>query len=270
MDEERTINLILSNVVKAIDERYRDDNIPQTFLNYLYLSVAGLSMSLGEDYIDDLFRVISNVSYTNILNYNTEDEYLVQSSFGSNCNIVYQFYIRNLEDGNINTLEFITRGIINLLCMNNTIIDDDDKLVSDVIKNLLIEDTISIVMNLREYNIECNRINNVLWYFKDFDLDKYSVEGYENIVNLFRPLFKFSSIRDLFINNLIDGHYYNIYEDFDHLLGENSFKNMIDSLKNINSKLKKKHIPTYEVACSYLNIRNKFIQSYINSKFNTI
>jgi len=270
MDEERTINVILANVVRAIDERYSDENIPQTFLNYLYLSISGLSISLGANYIDDLFNALKSISYTNILNYNTEEECLVQPVFGTDCNLVYQLYIKSLEDGNISTLEFITREIINLLCINGNGTNEDDRLVSDVLKNLLIEDAISIVMNLREYNIECTKVKNVLWYFKDFDLDNYSVSGYENIVNLFRPLFKFDSIKDLFIDNLIDGHYYNIYEEFDHLLGKDAFINMINCLKSINSKLKKKHIPTYEIACSYLNIRNKFIQSYINSKFNTI
>ena len=42
---------------------------------------------------------------------------------------------------------------------------------------------------------------------------------------------------------------------------------MVDSLKEIDRKLNKKNIPTFEVACSYLNIRNKFIQNYILLKF---
>ena len=270
MVDNDEINTIVDNVIIAIDNKNKDEFVPQKLLNYLYLSTIGLCISLGPDYVDDLFKVIKHITLINKLDFKTSDDYLVVSNFNSNFEIDYKLFIKHVEDGNIYTLEFIIRELLNLLCNTNLNMDVNDKFIGDVLLNLEIEDTISTIINLKDFVIKNNKFNKALSSFRDFNLDNYSVKGYEAIVNLFRPLYKFSTIKELFINNLIDGRYYNIYEEFDNILGTNAFVNMIDSLKSIKNNLTKKNIPTYKVACSYLNIRNKFIQSYINLKFNTI
>lgn len=268
MEKSDAIAVITGNVVKVIDNRFSSENVPQSLLNYLYLATTGMCISLGTDYVDDIFNNIKNISFTNRIKFYSEKEYLVLSKFNEDLQISYQFYIKDNKNGNINTLEFITRELINLLCGNNTRFDD--KILSDVLKNLEVEDVINIIASLRDFNIKDRKFKKALDYFKDFNIDEYSVSGYETIVNLFRPLFKYENLKEFFIKNLVDNDFLNIYEEFDSILGVNSFKNMIDSLKTINSKLNRKNVPTYEIACSYLNIRNKFVQSYINSKFNII
>ncbi len=270
MAENKEINTIVDNVILAIDNKNKDEFVPQELLNYLYLSTIGLCISLGENYVDDLFNVINRVTLVNKLDYKTSDDYVVLSNFNSNFEIDYKFFIRNIEAGNVYTLEFIIKELLSLLCEVDLNMDTNDKFISEVLKNLEVEDTISTIINLREFDIKNDKFNEAFKCFREFNLDNYSAKGYEAIVNLFRPLYKFSTIKQLFVNNLIDGRYYNIYEEFDNILGSNAFLNMIDSLKTIRSSLMKKNIPTYKVACSYLNIRNKFIQNYINLKFNTI
>ena len=269
MVKSDAINVITGNVVKVIDNRFSSENVPQSLLNYLYLTTSGLCISLGLDYVDDIFNVINKISFSDSLKFYTEENYIVLSRFNENLQVTYQFIVKNKEEGNINTLEFITKEFINLLCSrSNTKIED--KILSGVLKNLVVEDVINTISSLNSYEIDSEKFKNALDSFKDFDFEEYSVCEYETIVNLFRPLYKFDSLREFFIKNLFDGDYLSIYEEFDSILGVNSFKKMMDSLKSINSKLKRKNIPTYDIACSYLNIRNKFVQSYINSKFNTI
>jgi len=268
MDGNKEINTIVDNVILTIDNKFKGEDVPQNLLDYLYMSTVGLCISLGENYVDDIFNAINKVSFTNKLDFSTDKKYLVLSSFGSNFEINYQFYIRDKKSGNINTLEFITKELINLLCSESNTNDLNDQLVGEVLKKLEIEDTVNTIINLRDFDIENKRFKKAIKGFEDFNLDEYSVSGYETIVNLFRPLFKFDVLKELFISNLIDGHYYNIYEEFDYTLGANAFENMINSLRSINNKLNKKNIPTYTIACSYLNIRNKFVQNYINLKFN--
>ena len=126
MKEKEAINTIVDNVILAIDNKFEGESVPQNLLNYLYLSTIGLCISLGPDYVDDIFNIIKRVSLIDELDFITEDEYLVLSNFNSNFEIDYRFYIGNKEEGNINTLEFITKELLNLLCESDLNMDPDD------------------------------------------------------------------------------------------------------------------------------------------------
>ena len=56
MDKSKELNIIADNVVTYINNKFRCDNIPQELLNYLYLTVYGLNISLGVDAVDDVFN----------------------------------------------------------------------------------------------------------------------------------------------------------------------------------------------------------------------
>ena len=121
MDGNKEINTIVDNVILTIDNKFKGEDVPQNLLDYLYMSTIGLCISLGENYVDDIFSAINKVSFTKKLDFSTDKKYLVLSSFGSNFEINYQFYIKDKKSGNINTLEFITKELINivpsLLCL---------------------------------------------------------------------------------------------------------------------------------------------------------
>ena len=196
MDGNKEINTIVDNVILTIDNKFKGEDVPQNLLDYLYMSTIGLCISLGENYVDDIFSAINKVSFTKKLDFSTDKKYLVLSSFGSNFEINYQFYIKDKKSGNINTLEFITKELINILCSDSNTNDLNDQLVGEVLKNLEIEDTVNTIINLRDFEIENKKFKKAIKGFEDFNLDEYSVSGYETIVNLFRPLFKYAVLKD--------------------------------------------------------------------------
>ena len=267
MAKSDAIDVITRNVVIAVDNRFRNDDVPQNLLNYFYLTVTGLIISLGIDCVDDIFNAIDKISFIKKVKVNNVPDYCVVPKLGTDARIAYQFYINNPEEGNLKTLEFMVREYLNVLCINHSDCNNNDKLVSDVAKVLETEDIINTIIYLAGYDYEDKKFAKAIKAFDQYDLNEYYIADYENVVSLFRPLYKFGFIRNLFIRNLIDGNYKNIYKEFDTVLGDNSFSSMVDSLKEIDRKLNKKNIPTFEVACSYLNIRNKFIQNYILLKF---
>ncbi len=267
MDRSKDLNIIAENVVTFIDSKFKNDNVPQEVLNYLYLAVTGLSMSLGLEYVDDIFSLLDKVTFINNTDINNLDNYSVIPRISEDTSIKYQLYIKDISNGNYSTLEFIIKEFINILCINNTNIDINSTLVFNVIKVLTIEDSINNILYIKNYYIYNSKFKKALDSFEDILNNWYYANGYENIVNLFRPLFKFNYIKKLLIIDLINGNYQDIYDEFDRVLGENSFINMLNSLRNINRDLGKKNVPTYNVACTYLNIRNKFVQNYISLKF---
>jgi len=267
MDRSKDLNIIADNVVAFIDNKYKNDSVPQEILNYLYLTVTGLSMSLGLEYVDDIFNVLNKITIISSTSLENLDNYSVIPCISEDASIKYQLYIKDISDGNYSTLEFIIKEFINILCINNTNMDINSTLVFNVIKVLTIEDSINNILYIKNYNIYNTKFINALNSFEDLLDNWYFANGYENIVNLFRPLFKFNYIKKLLMIDLINGNYQDIYNEFDKVLGENSFINMLNSLRNINRDLGKKNVPTYSVACTYLNIRNKFVQNYISLKF---
>ena len=268
MAKSDAIDVITRNVVIAVDNRFRNDDVPQNLLNYFYLTVTGLTISLGIDCVDDVFNAIDKISFIKKVKINEVPDYCVVPKLNSYAKLAYQFYIKNMEEGNLKTLEFMVKEFLNVLCISNGNCTINDKLVSDVAKVLETEDIINTIIYLAEYDFEDQKFADAIKPYRNYDLDGYYIADYENVVSLFRPLYKFGFIRNLFIRNLIDGNYNNIYNEFDKVLGANAFSEMVDSLKEIDRKLNKKNVPTFEVACSYLNIRNKFIQNYILLKFN--
>ncbi len=264
MVKSKPIDLITDNVVKVIDKRFLDNKVPQVLLDYLYLATTGLCISLGTKYVDDIFNAINNIVFVKKIKIDTDKKYVVLPTFDSDLKIKYQLYIKDISEGNIEILEFIIKEIVNILCIGGINTDVNNKLISEVLKSLETEDVINILVNLHAYDFINTKFRDAIDCFKDLDRDYYSINSYANVVNLFRPLYKYESLKELLISNLINGHYENIYQEFDEVLGNNSFITMIESLRAINRKLMRKNIPTYEIACSYLNIRNKFIQNYIS------
>ena len=254
------INVITDNVVTVIDNKFDDKNVPQNLLNYLYLVTTGLVLCFDKDYVDYIFKKLLRVSFVEDDYYDLE-MYFDTNSVDINYNILY------IDEG-FNTLEFMVKSMIDIISKSYDL-DQYDELLSNVIKSLKVEEVIKAIYSLIDKN-KNSKIKEALMIFKDFDINMYHYDGDNAITNLFRPLFKYSFVKNLFDKSLISGDYRETYEEFDDILGENSFADMINEIDDIKKLLNKKQVNTYNVACAYLNVRNNFVQSYISLKFDTI
>ena len=283
-----TANSLINEVVYTIDNLYRRKNVPQQLLNYLYLAVSGILLNYGSNYVDDLYKVLERIDFVygeysvyntfspeelnRIKEINLFDNFVYTRvngfNYSANLNINYLFSFMIKSDGDIEKLEFMVKEINNLFLMNC-----DKSLLASVIKSLQTENAIKSVFEFaHEFEIFNPKFVAAISYFKDFDYNNYVDSDNEQIVNLFRPLYCFSYIRSLFNELVIKGNTNELSKDFDSVLGKNAFNDMKKRITYIDyalhSNMVGSKISHYEIAKSYLNVRNNFIRKYIEIKFN--
>ncbi len=282
-------NSLVNEVVYTIDNLYKRKGVPQQLLNYLYLAMTGLLLNYGSKHIENLFEVLKRIDFVygeyNIYNTFSSEELnrikeinlfnnFVYSSvdgfnYQANLNIRYKFCSMIRSDGDIEKLEFIVKEINNLFLMNC-----DGSLLSAIIKTLQTENAIKCVFEFAsDYDIYNPHFITAINYFGKFDYNNYCDSDNEQIVNLFRPLYHFNYIKNLFNDIVVKGNASELSQDFDNVLGQNAFLEMQNKINYIDYALKSNSVGNkishYSLAKSYLNIRNNFIRRYIELKFNT-
>ena len=282
-------NSLINEVVHTIDNLYKQKNVPQQLLNYLYLAVSGLLLNYGSKHVDKIYRVLERIDFVygeyNIYNSFSKEELnrimeinlfnnFVYTSidgigFDANLKIRYKFCSMIKSDGDIEKLEFLTKELNNLLLINC-----DKSLMSSVIKSLQVEHAIKSIFEFaNDFELFNPKFVKAINCFSNFDYNNYTPTDNEQIVNLFRPLYHFNYIKEMFNDLVINGDFKEISDDFDKILGSNSFMDMQSKISYIDYALHNNKIGTkisyYDLAKQYLNIRNNFIRKYIERKFNT-
>lgn len=254
-----SIKIVADNVITVVNNLNKEKNYKESIIPMIYLTVTGLMLNFGHEYVDAIYSSLRKVKFIEDDYYDLE-MYFNTNSIDINYNIIY-------KNEGIRTLEEFIKSFLEIFSHSYNL-NDDDKILSDVIKSLKTEDIVKSLYRIKD--VEVNQsIKEALSIFDNIDIDNYHFDGSNAITNLFRPLFKFGFIKELFNKNIVDGDYRSIYEEFDTILGKDSFKCMITEIGDIKRLLNKKQVNTYNIACAYLNVRNNFVQSYISKKFVT-
>ena len=259
MTNSESLKIITDNVIIAIDNLKLSQNYPNSALPYLYLATTGLMINFGSSYVDDVFNNLKRVKFIEDTYYDLE-LYFDTNNIDINFNIVYR-------DEGLHTLEMMIKFLLEIQSHSYNL-DNSEKIVSEVIKALKTEEIVKTLYSLKTVSLNYE-FTKALMIFNDVDITTYHFDSNNAITNLFRPLFKFNFIKELFNKQLIDGNYGDIYREFDEILGKDAFRSMMNEIDDIKRLLNKKQVNTYNIACAYLNVRNNFVQSYITKKFVT-
>lgn len=282
-------NSLINEVVYTVDNLYKRKRVPQQLLNYIYIAVTGLLLNYGSNHVDDLYKVLEKINFiygehtiyskfsleelNSIKEINLFNNFVYTRVDGfdytANLKISYDFCSMVKNDGDIEKLEFFVREINNILLLNS-----DKNILNSVIKVLQTENAIKSVFGfVNDFEIFNPKFVSAINCFSNFDYNSYTCTDNEQIVNLFRPLYHFNYIKDLFNKMIINGDTNDISKDFDSVLGANAFEDLQTKIHYIDYALHSNKVGTkishYELAKSYLNIRNNFIRKYIELKFNT-
>ncbi len=300
MNEKININTLVNHVTFTLDALLDKKDYPQELHDYLYLITTGMILKYGDDFIDDIYSVITCTNFNyhgafNKLNYyinptnnNYKTKWLDLSYDFPTINIQNELLFRKIDNSFIKTLEYLTYEL-NLILFNKNkkysltdkikirydyyktgLIDNNNYTIDKIFNLLFVEDIIKNILRLRELNIKNKKFNNILQKFKNIDLDTYKIEGLDILVNLFRPLYNYSEIQELLKKNILFTH--NILEkEFDKVLGKNTYKKIskkLDILENKFNKTKDNlNNDYYMLSIEYIEIKDDFINKYINKKY---
>ena len=289
------INTLVSHVVFTIDNILYKKNYPQELLNYLYLIVTGMILKYGDEFISDIYTTLSctnfnlNNEYINETKYyfnptlhNYKTKWLDLSRDFPSINIKNELLFKPIDNSFIKTLEYLTYEL-NLILFNKNkkyslpdkikirydyyktgIIEENDSYtINKVFNLLLVEDIIKNILNLRNLNIKNKKFILSLQTLNKVDYDTYKIEGLDILVNLFRPLYDYEETKEL-LNNILE-------KEYDKILGKNTYKNICKKLNDLEIKFNnsKSNMNTdyYNLSIEYIDIKNNFINKYINLKY---
>ncbi len=297
MNETININTLVNHVVFTIDTLCERHKYPQELLDYLYLITLGMILKYGDEFINDIYTIITctkfnvttnndNKYYINPTRNNYKTKWLDLSCDFPTINIQNELLFKKIDNSFIKTLEYLTYEL-NLILFNknkkysitdkikirydyykNGIVDTKNNYTIDKVFNLLsVEEIIKIILDLRDIKIKNNKVNNVLTKLKKIDYDTYKIEGLDILVNLFRPLYNYQGFKDLIKNNILLSN--NIVEkEFDKVLGKNTYKNISKKLDNLEIKFNnnKDNINNdyYMLSIEYIELKNDYINKYIS------
>lgn len=298
MNDKININTLINHVTFTIDALCDKYNYPQELLDYLYLITLGMILKYGDDFISDIYAIITCTKYN--ITTNLDDKYYINPVHNNyktkwldlSCdfptiNIQNELLFRKIDNSFIKTLEYLTYEL-NLILFNKNkkysltdkikirydyyktgFIDNKNNYTIDKVFNLLsVEEIIMNILKLRDIKIKNNKINNCLVKLNDIDLETYKIEGLDILVNLFRPLYDYQETKELIKNNILLSN--NILEkEFDKVLGKNTYKKISKRLDELESKFNncKDNINYYMLSIEYIDIRNGFINRYIRKKY---
>lgn len=303
MIDRITLDTLINHVVFTIDNLFYNKDYPQELLDYLYLIATGMIINYGDEYIDIIYNAIKETKYSffdisnqynkldNMYYYNnpTSHNYLnkyvdFNSKFPS-IQLNYELLYKNIDSSFIKTLEYLTYELNFILFNRNKKISvkdnfklrfdylkkgiatnyEEDKTIYKVFNILQAEDVIKVILSLRNNDIGNVKFNNSLCKLNNIDYNIYKMEGLDILVNLFRPLYKYNNFK-IIINTLDNDKM--IEEEFDKVLGDNSYNKVCDKLdllsKNICMGI---DINYFKLSKDYVSIRNDFINRYISLKY---
>ena len=305
MLESTDFNTLINHIVFTTDTLLKDRNYSPELRGYLYLIVTGMILSYGNDYIEDIYNMISTVkfrdekelrNYSNdgydLLSYvNPTNHNYLSRMFDYTCSFPtisfnYELLYKDIDSSNIKTLEYLVHelnyilfnknkkySLINSIKIrydylrNDLEVDDEVSTFNRVFNVLQCEDIIKRILELRTLDIKNVKFKNVLDKFTDIDSEIYKFEGLDMLVNLFRPLYRFKDTKS-FIDNSIFYDNDLIENEFDKILGRNSYKNVCKKLESLNGMLyNSSQSSYYALSLEYVAIRNDFVKKYIDIKY---
>ncbi len=302
MIEKININTLVNHVVFTIDSILDNKDYPQELLDYLYLITIGMILKYGDEFINDIYAVMTctkfNISstlynetkyYINPVRNNYRTKWLDLAHDFPTINIKNELLFKKIDNSFVKTLEYLTYEL-NFILFNknkrysltdlirirydyykNGLVDEKSNYTIDKVFNLLsVEDIIKNILELRDENITNKKIVSCLNKLNNVDLTTYKVEGLDILVNLFRPLYKFDETKKLIKDNILLSN--NIIEkEFDKVLGKNTYKNICKKLNDLevkfNNSIDNLNTNYYILSIEYIDIKNNFINKYINKKY---
>lgn len=308
MLENVSFNTLINHIVFTIDTLIKDKDYSPELREYLYLVATGMILSYGDDYIEDIYNLISTVKFRdekeirnysnnkfNVLSYvnPTNNNYLSKRfDYTYNFPIInfdYELLYKKIDSSCIKTLEFLVHELNYILFNKNKkyslvnsikvrynylkndldVEEDEVDTFKRVFNVLQSEDIIKRILELRNFNIKNIKVKKILDKLTYIDSDNYRFEGLDMLVNLFRPLYRFKDTKyfidkSMFYDNDL------LEDEFDKVLGKNSYKNVckkLDSLNGMINNSEKGHGSYHALSIEYVAIRNNFVNKYINIKY---
>ena len=308
MLENVNFNTLINHIVFTMDNLLKDKDYSPELREYLYLIAIGMILSYGDEYLEDIYNLLSTVRFRDekeIRNYSnngykllsyvnpTKHNYL-SKLFDYTCTFPtisfnYELLYKEIDSSSIKTLEFLVHELNFILFNKNKkyslvnsikvrynylrndldIEDDEVDTFKRVFNVLQSEDVIKRILELRNVDIKNVKIKNALDKFTNIDSENYRFEGLDMLVNLFRPLYRFKDTKS-FIDKSMFYDSDLLEDEFDKVLGKNSYRNVckkLDSLNGMINNSKKGHNSYYALSVEYVAIRNNFVKKYIDIKY---
>ncbi|MGN1371016.1 MAG: hypothetical protein ACI4XM_01865 [Candidatus Coprovivens sp.] len=308
MLESIDFNTLINHIVFTMDSLLVNKDYPPKLRDYLYLIATGMILSYGDEYLEEIYKLLTTIkftdekeidnysnngykllSYVNPTNHNYLSKLFDYSSTFPTINYNYVLIFKEINSSKIKTLEYLVHELNYILFnmnkkysfmnsikirynyLKNDLDVGDDKVntFKRVLNVLQSEDIIKRVLELRNYEIKNVKFRNALSNFDNIDLDNYRFEGLDMLVNLFRPLYRFKDTK-YFIDKSMFCDSDLIENEFDKVLGKNSYKNLCVKLDFLNDSINnsgKEMNSYYYLSLDYLDIRNNFVKRYIDIKY---
>lgn len=307
MKNKVTISTLINHIVTTIDLMFKDI-YPQYLLNYLYLITYGMILNYGDSNIGEIYEALNDIEfdldnlgnkytyhfdenmYFNDLTNNNYIQKIYNFKTNShNISCKYRLMCRNIEDSKIKTLEYLTYALNSILfdktkkvgLYDNIKVSFDvlvkgvrtdnpnnDFVINKIFNVLRTESIIKCLLNINKKKINNKKFADALLIIDDIQKDGYSVEGLNILVNLFRPLYEHEETR--YIVDSLNGKSL-IEDEFDCVLGKNSYKKVCDKLEILNKMINEcksgSKINYHELSVQFLTIRNTFVNRYLKLKY---
>lgn len=277
MLENDNFNTLINHVVFTIDLSTKDKNYHQELKNYLYLITAGMIVTYGDEYIDDIYNTILNINFYN--DKNVVDCYYGDKKDSNICyinptnhnysrifydflygfpaiKVNYELIYKNIDFSWIKTLEYLTFELNSILFKKNKkySIIENIKIRFDSLKSGMIEEIVNNNIFVKVFNVlQAEEIVKNILLFRNINIKN---NNFNNMILNFKDIdyktYKFEGLEPLvnlfrplyevkniklLINNYIFLNNNDLEKEFDNVLGRNSYNNVCKKLNNLNNKL---------------------------------
>lgn len=307
MKNKITISTLINHVVTTIDLMFKD-KYPQYLLDYLYLITYGMILNYGDANIENIYDSLNDIEFdvdemNRTYKYNfgsnyyfndiTNNNYLLKVyNFKDNSHDIshkYLLHYNKIDNSNIKTLEYLTYSL-NLVIFDrikkvsfydNFKISFDfvikgikvdnlnnDSTINKIFNVLRTENIIKYILDIKNKKNSNKKFSNALKILDGIKKEIYSVEGLNILVNLFKPIYENEDTR-VIVDSLSDK--YHIENEFDTVLGKNSYKNICKKTDDLNKMVNGcrygNYQNYYELSTEYLKLRNNYINKYLKLKY---
>ena len=127
---------------------------------------------------------------------------------------------------------------------------DEFNILDEVINTIQSTELTENVFSLKEFIVDEEIVN----YFYSLDEKEARKDfGYEEVTRLFRPFWDYASFKDLIENNIIEGHIPIIIQEYEEIMGKDSFEGLSIALEIIDqADQRQRHGKKYKYAKKYL------------------
>ncbi len=271
MLENVTFNTLINQVVFTMDNTLKGKNYSPELKGYLYLICTGMILSYGDEYVEDIYNLLSTVSFKyekELKNYSNNGYKLLEYINPTNHNYLsklfdvscsfptitfnYELLYKDIDNSSIKTLEYLVHELNSILfnknkkyslassikirynyLRNDIDIDNDDaNTFNRVINVLQSEDIIKRILSLRDLDIKNVKFVEALEKLALIDSEIYKFEGLDMLVNLFRPLYRFKDMKEVIDSSIFNDND-TLEKEFDKVLGKNSYRNVCKDLDSL-------------------------------------